>query len=116
MANIISEYDASIGKRIRKIREEKGITQTELSKICGFSSYTSISKIEAGERKLSNENLVKIANALHVKPHTLIEPNIDYVVSADGMDDIIIEIQNMRLDNHKLELLLHYAKYLQASE
>jgi transcriptional regulator with XRE-family HTH domain len=50
----------SIGKTIRKIREQKGITQQQLAELVNMhrSNY---SKVEAGERELSVTALAKVA-------------------------------------------------------
>lgn len=50
----------SIGKTIRKIREQKGITQLQLAELVNMhrSNY---SKVEAGERELSVTALAKVA-------------------------------------------------------
>ena len=53
-----------IGKQIKKAREEEDISQLELAKAVDFESATAISLIESGERKITAENLEKIAIAL----------------------------------------------------
>ncbi|MFQ5900506.1 MAG: helix-turn-helix domain-containing protein [Thermodesulfobacteriota bacterium] len=56
-----------IGKRLKKIRKDKGITQKGLAdKIEGKMDYTYIGKIERGEQLPSLKILKKIADALHV--------------------------------------------------
>jgi transcriptional regulator with XRE-family HTH domain len=41
------------------------MSQMELAKVLGFESATAISLVEAGERKITADNLEKIAEALH---------------------------------------------------
>ena len=36
-------------KNIKMLREEKGMSQDELAKLCGYTSRSSIAKIEKGE-------------------------------------------------------------------
>lgn len=55
----------TIGGRIKKARDEAGISQSDLAKILGFESATAISLIESDERKITAENLGKVAAALH---------------------------------------------------
>ncbi|MBP6948719.1 MAG: helix-turn-helix transcriptional regulator [Candidatus Pacebacteria bacterium] len=55
----------SIGIQIKIAREEAGMSQMELAKVLGFESATAISLVEAGERKITADNLEKIAEALH---------------------------------------------------
>jgi len=57
--------DKFIGSQIKKAREEAGYPQLDLAKALGFDSATAISLIESGERKISAENLEKVADFLH---------------------------------------------------
>lgn len=52
-----------IGKKIREIREKKGLTQESLSELTGMTR-TTISKIEAGKFNASVDLLGKILSAL----------------------------------------------------
>ncbi len=54
---------AEIGRRIRKIRVERGLTQKELASKVGID-FTYIGKIERGEQLPSLKILLKIAEAL----------------------------------------------------
>lgn len=51
-----------IAKQIKKLREEKGLTMTELSKLTGIT-ISSLSHYESGYRIPSDENKVLIARA-----------------------------------------------------
>lgn len=59
--------------RIKRIREEQGISQDDLAKKCGYSSRSTISKIEKGERNITGAKIQEIANALGVKPSYLMD-------------------------------------------
>ncbi len=52
-----------LGKRIRKLRGEKGFSQEKLAELCGLHR-TYISTVELGKRNISLVNIEKIANAL----------------------------------------------------
>lgn len=54
----------TVGKRIRKLREDKRLTLEELSKRTGISKGF-LSDAENGNRNMSSQNLLKIANALN---------------------------------------------------
>jgi transcriptional regulator with XRE-family HTH domain len=54
-----------IGGQIKIAREAKGCSQLDLAKSLGFESSTAISLIESGERKVTVENLERIANFLN---------------------------------------------------
>ena len=63
----------NIGKRIAKVRKEKGISQTELGEICGTTKQT-IFKYENGIiTNIPLDKLEKIADALDVPPAYLME-------------------------------------------
>ena len=59
--------------RIRRLREDKDISQEELARRCGYSSRSTISKIEKGERNLTGDKIQVIADVLGVRPSYLID-------------------------------------------
>ncbi len=61
-----------LGNNIKKIREQKGISQEELANMADFDR-TYISLIERGKRNLSLLNLCRFAKALDLKPFELIK-------------------------------------------
>ncbi|MFO7612430.1 MAG: helix-turn-helix transcriptional regulator [Clostridia bacterium] len=66
-----------LGKRIKEQRRKLDITQEKLSELCNLSpSYIGI--IERGEKKVSVETLIKIANVLGVSADYLLGDSIDY--------------------------------------
>ena len=55
-----------IGKRVRGLREERGLTQKDLKEATGLSQAT-ISRIESGEfNNLRGNTVIKLADALRV--------------------------------------------------
>jgi transcriptional regulator with XRE-family HTH domain len=61
-----------VGKRIRELRLEKGVSQEALADEAGIHR-TYIGSVERGERNISLENIVKIARALRVSPAGLLQ-------------------------------------------
>ena len=61
-----------IGKNIRKLRQEKGISQDRLSKLADLSLNTIVNIESGGYLNPTIETLTKIANALEVKVDDLI--------------------------------------------
>lgn len=57
-----------IGERIRNRRIELSMTQEELAKRVGYSSKTTIAKIESNANQLRQSMIAKIAKALDVTP------------------------------------------------
>ncbi|MHB8872076.1 MAG: helix-turn-helix domain-containing protein [Myxococcaceae bacterium] len=59
------EQLAGLARRIRSMREQKGLTQEDFAARCGISvSFASL--LERGERSPSHETLVEVAQALEV--------------------------------------------------
>mgnify|MGYP003608307195 FL=1 len=62
-----AEILKSIGKKIRKVRLEKGLTQLDLvGRMHGDIDVTSISRIEAGRTNPTIFTLYRLADALEV--------------------------------------------------
>lgn len=62
----------AVGGRIRKAREERGLTQEQLGALTNLSPQH-ISVIERGIKNIQLENFVKIANALEVPADLLLQ-------------------------------------------
>lgn len=58
-------------KRIRDLREEKNLNQTEISKMLGMSQ-TGYSKYETGENDIPTSILIKLAN--------FYDTSVDYIL------------------------------------
>lgn len=58
----------NIGKRIKKERERLGLSQAELGRLVGYSSRSTINKIEKGERDIPRDKVAKFAQVLDVNP------------------------------------------------
>ena len=62
----------TIGERIKKLREIRGMTQEDLARAAGYTDRTSISKIESGKADPKQRSLVRLAAALNVRPSDLL--------------------------------------------
>lgn len=83
-----SDYLVVIGRNLRRIRESRGLTITELSRRAGVAKST-LSMIEAGKSNPTIGTLWAIANALKVPFSELIEPAT--IVSEDGVSIKLVE-------------------------
>ena len=72
MEVIMSEFYIKLGQRIKKFREHLGITQQSLGKLMGFSRPT-ITQIESGERKVSADELIKLADIFSISVGVLLD-------------------------------------------
>jgi len=61
----MSNINKEVGLNIRKLREDKGLSQEKLAALADLHR-TYIGQIERGEKNLGLRNLEKIAKALHV--------------------------------------------------
>lgn len=61
---------AALGKRIKNLRLERHLTQTQLAKLCKFEK-ASMSRIESGKTNISMLTLFQISKALEVEIKTL---------------------------------------------
>ena len=62
-----------VGKRIKEVRESKGISQVELvGKMQGIIDPTNISRIESGRTNPTVFTLFRIAEALEINPSELL--------------------------------------------
>lgn len=68
------KMNLDIGKRLKKLRKDKGYTLKQLSEICGLS-VSFISDIENSRRNPSIENLDKLATALTVSVNNFFDNN-----------------------------------------
>ena len=58
-------------KNIKKLREEKNMSQDDLAKLTGYTSRSSIAKIEKGEVDLPQSKIIAFACALGTTPGKL---------------------------------------------
>lgn len=84
--NVLVEF----GKRVKDRRIELGMTQDELAKKTGYTSRSSINKIELGLVDLPQSKITAIANALFVSPTYL----LGWENSNAGINNGIIGNQN----------------------
>lgn len=103
----------NIGKRIKKERERLGLSQAELGRLVGYSSRSTINKIEKGERDIPRDKVAKFAQVLDVNPAYLAgfteadipdglnkEYYIDYILDSDNPEfKALVEMQRTSSDD-----------------
>lgn len=89
----------TIGERVKKLRTERGWTQKQLAEKCGYTSLTSINKIELGINNVPLSVLEKIAEVFCVQPAYLMgwTDNPDRELS-DKEKEFIEAVKNMSDD------------------
>jgi transcriptional regulator with XRE-family HTH domain len=93
----------TIGEKLRSIREEKELS---LRKVAGLLDIdvAILSKMERGERKISKEIVLKLADIYNYNAHELLVSFLS--------DKILYEIQNEDLGIEALKVAEERAKYL----
>lgn len=76
-----------IGERIRRRREELGLSQSELARRVGYTSRSTINKIEKDAHGISQEKIVAIAKALRTTPSYLMGWEDEEVASLTAMQE-----------------------------
>jgi transcriptional regulator with XRE-family HTH domain len=66
------KYLKSFGKHLKKIREEKNVSQADLAYECGME-ISQISRMERGVINTSISNIYYIAKALSIDPKDLLD-------------------------------------------
>ncbi len=67
-----SNINEEVGFNIRRIREERGLSQEELAALAGLHRAY-VGQIERGEKNIGLKNLEKIAKALEVPVRFLVD-------------------------------------------
>lgn len=74
------------GKRLRKLRKEKGLTQKQLASLIGVRNSV-ISFYELGDRIPSPEVIRKLSATLHVSADYLLDTGISETMNVAGLDE-----------------------------
>ncbi|MBS5927203.1 MAG: helix-turn-helix transcriptional regulator [Clostridium sp.] len=102
-----------LGDKIKKLRKERHITQSELANAIGLSR-SSIGMIESNKQGTGNDSLIKIADFFNV--------TVDYLLSEDDAENIekkerdysltIKEQENIDMEAQKIldELSMSFSK------
>ncbi len=119
----------NIGERIKKERERLGLSQAELGRLVGYSSRSTINKIEKGERDIPRDKVAKFAQVLDVNPAYLAgftakdipdglnkdiylnyvhdSKNPDFLAAIEGTpsDDLCIKIKASDLNDSEVDYM-----------
>ena len=113
-----------IGIKIKKRRLELGISQEDLAKRVGYTSRSTINKIENGINDITQSKIIKFAEALHTTPTDLMDwdnettpygdhnKNLAYFADKPELLNEYIEI----IESDNLRLLFDSAKELEPED
>lgn len=92
-------YLQEFGEKVKKYRTAKGMSQDELAQKAGYTSRSSISKIEHGKADVPRSQIIMIANALGIDPIALT------IEVKPTEEDIALAKQIARLDSYRRALI-----------
>jgi transcriptional regulator with XRE-family HTH domain len=103
---IARSQDLALGKRVRNMRQQAGVSQRMLAKRLGILHYQTVQKWETGERPLSLGMLAKIADALGHRAYVNGRERTAYVKALFRMGEPEeptgwLENQKSRLDGYR---------------
>lgn len=99
-----------LGDRIRKLREGRNMTQTELSEILGMKTYTTVSKWEKNENFPKGKDLKKLAEIFNVTSDYLLGLTDSKLgkITIQNEQPEIVSIYN-QLEQPRQEKVLNFA-------
>ena len=101
----MGEISKKLGKRLKELREQRGLTQLELAELIDMES-SNLSKIERGAQIPKEESLLKLTLALNIQVKDL----FDYEHFADKKT-LLNNINNI-LKNSHIETIRKFYKIL----
>lgn len=91
-----------IGERIKRRREELGMSQAELARKVGYTSRSTITRIERDGNGISQDKIVAIAKALRTTPSYLMGWEDEEVAMLTAMQEETMEKFLMLSYEHQL--------------
>ena len=98
-----------IGERIKAKREENKWSQEELAKRMGYSTKSTITKIETGINDVSSSTIFKFANVLGT--------TVEYLMGINTKQNVSIstkEICTIELTGDDLQDIINFINYLKS--
>ena len=86
-----------IGYRIKERRIELGMTQKDLAKLVGYTSHTTIAKVERGLVDLSQSKIAAFTDALRVDADYLVWGKKEQAASTDEWRDELRSNPDLRM-------------------
>ena len=108
------------GDRIKALRKSKGMTHDELAQKLGYSSKTSITRMEKGYHQISNKVAETLADIFDVSPAYILgyDDNIDLTHDLNQIEklaNVLHEDQvvgTIKYTDAQLNEILQYARYV----
>lgn len=101
MEDMEQKKEILIGKNIKRIRKEKGLTQKKLGELCGINE-ANIRKYELGKANPKIETIEKIAKALETTADELRGIKRDIAYNVDEIVEVLNRYKAQQLENETL--------------
>ncbi len=85
-----------LGRRIKALRIEKGISQSKMAKLLGLSQ-TNLSNMESGRTAITTQNIFKMQGILNCKI-------ADFFVDFDGEAEEAVETEEVATEKLSIEI------------
>lgn len=90
--------DAALGRKLRELRRQRGLTQKELAGSVGITG-AQLHRYEVGATRVAASRLIAMAEALGVRPDVLLDaaaPDIPQVAAGEtSAEDDLVELINL---------------------
>lgn len=97
-------YMKEVGSRIKELREQKGLSQTDLAKLVGYQYRSTINKIENGQRNITTNLIAKLAKVFNTTPAYLMGWTDDPNEEKSTKSQILELVEEMSEDKQKMLL------------
>ena len=91
---IVSERAKRVGERIKAMRTQRCISQSEMAKILGISQ-AHFSNIENGRNNISLENLFALQDAFKVRMADFFENLDSPVLKSDTKKEVVVSLDDI---------------------
>ena len=108
---IITDKELAVfGENIKRLRLQRGMSQDELARLCGYTTRSSIAKIETGIADIPQKKIKLFANALNVAPGVITgsDPAEAIVTNQDPQEEYLVVTYRSFNDEGK-DKLIRYA-------
>ena len=100
-----------MGQRIKKLREEKEMSQTTLAELVGYKDKTAIAKVEAGKVDLPQSKITAFAKALNTTTSYLFDDDSDNIKPQT----IAAHFDGDEYTEEELDKIKEFAAFVKAS-
>lgn len=118
---IVDDIKCLVGKRVRALRKERGLTQEGLGGRADLH-YTYIGAVERGEKNCSIETLDKISKALSINIYDLFTVSSSEELSRTSIDVTESDLQQKRdklvkeISKYSPEILKHFLALIKSCQ